>query len=304
MTSPRIVVRYFGPGSKSEWLRMVRVLTFTARQHCPGWALDVQQVPPSPLASPLGLASAVHNTQKLDEWDAAVQRAAPGDRLLLLDADMAILRPLDPAWEADFDLAYTVKPKESRMPFNAGAIFVRVSPATRTFIAAWAAENRKMFDDPAHHQVWRPCYGGLNQAALGALLHRGGHKGLNVRRLACLEWNCEDEHWGQFDPKVTRVLHVKGELQRAVFARCSTSPETKPLVALWRSLEADAMDDETRTPPPATPEPEPAPTAILPEDRDDQMIRPGDIHSPVMPPLSRRQRRRGNQPNREIGHAP
>jgi len=241
MNQPRIVVRTFGPGTQGMWDRFVRVLAKSARRQCPRWVLDIQSLALAPMTSPLGLQHAVFNTQKLDAWATAVSRADIGDRMLLMDADTAILRPLDAVWDLEFDLGYTTKPKESRMPFNAGVFFLRVSTAVKIFIGAWAAENRRMNDDPQHHQVWRPCYGGINQAALGSLFHQHRHAGLRVQRLPCVEWNCEDESWSAFSPDRTRIVHYKGELQRALLAKRRPDEEMKPLIDIWKEIEASLV---------------------------------------------------------------
>jgi hypothetical protein len=239
-TAGRIIVRYFGG---KEWDRLASVLRYTIAQHCQDWLVDVERVQPADLASPLGSKVCVVNTQKLDYWAAAVKALPDGERVLLLDADTAILRSLDDVWDRAFDVAYTTKPEGSRMPFNAGVMFLRVSPATRAFMDAWVTENRRMFEDPAWHQVWRPAYVGMNQSALGYLLHhRQPRLELNIARLPCLEWNLEDEHWSQFEPSRTRIVHYKSALRDAMFKR--TGPEDdaqRQLIKLWRDLEGECL---------------------------------------------------------------
>jgi len=261
MTAPRVIVRYFGA---AHWDLHARVLGASLRRHCPGWALDIQAAQPKVETSPLGLHNSVVNTQKLDLWAEAVAAAADGDRLLLLDADTVVLRPLDPVWATPFDLAYTVKQPGARFPFNGGVIFLRVTAAARAFMAAWQAENRRMLEDPQHHQVWRPAYGGQNQSALGALFHQRRVAG-TVLRLPCVEWNCEDESWDAFDPTRTRILHCKGELQRAIRRQVSPSGPVRPLLALWRQLAA-AQEDPASAPVPLVehgdPRTAPSPIAV------------------------------------------
>lgn len=261
MTPPRIIVRYFSTTPNDIWARFVRVLASTAREQCPDWTLDIETVPPTDLTSPLGAQGHVHNTRKLDAWVAAVDEAADGERLLLLDADIAILRPLDPIWAQAFDLAYTVKPVTARTPFNGGVVFLRVSPSTRLFLRMWSRANRFLLDHPKHLDVWSPAFVGLNQSSLGLLLSSAGatwrasadwpsdlagyRHGLSLLRVPCLEWNCEDEHWEAFDPAVTRVLHLKGALHQAILRR-PHGPVPRGLVDLWRTLEQQAMRGEER----------------------------------------------------------
>lgn len=258
MNAPRLVARYFGGG---VWPRFARVLALSAARHCPTWQRDIQAFDVDARTSPLGSKSAVVNAQKLDAWAAIVAEAADGDRLLLIDVDTVILRPLDDVWDLKFDLAYTTKPVESRFPFNAGVLFLRITPAVRTFIATWRAENERMFHDAAYYQVWRPAYGGLNQSALGALFHnRAAIADLTIRRLPCVEWNCEDEHWAAFDAKRTRIVHYKGALHRALFDRGPLEEGMRPLIAIWRLLEGAASDRQIR-----------------PDELEDTMVRPTDL---------------------------
>jgi hypothetical protein len=284
VTQPTIVVRYFDEPGADRWARLARVLARSIARWCPDWTLDLQELPPaSGLSSPLGLKRDVGNTRKLDAWAAAVAVAAPGDRVLLLDADTLVRRPLDEVWDAPFDLAYTTKPIEARHPFNGGVIFLRVSAATQAFMATWARENRRMLDDPSHHQVWRPAFGGINQSALGMLLKQGGH-GLQIKRLPCAEWNLEDEHWDVFDPDRTRIVHYKSDLQRALFGKAERTYGA--LVKEWHAAAARPQE-----------------TTVIPRADQDMQIRPGDLShpedgepiqtpEPVTPPLSRRQQKR------------
>jgi hypothetical protein len=226
-------------------LRLARVLAYTARRHCPTWTLDLESVQPreTDLASPFGLQGHVWNTHKLELWADAVQAAPDGAAIALLDADLAILQPMDDIWDRPFDFAYTCKPKGSRFPLNGGVVFLRVSVETRALMNTWRALNRFYLEHPKELEVWRHLYGGLNQTALGMLL-RESYPDLLIMRLPCLDWNCEDEHWARFDAARTRIVHFKGDLHRALFLRCKPAPEWRQLVSLWRGLETEAMRAE------------------------------------------------------------
>lgn len=237
----RLVVRYFGPGRDQIWTRLVNVLTYTAQKHCHGWQLDIAAIEPSEatLASPRGVQGYVWNTHKLDAWTRIVDEAPDGQELLLLDADTVILRPLDDVWARPFDIAYTFKPDPAIMPLNGGVVFVRATAAARAFMHAWREQNRFFLDNPSEFDKERLC-GGVNQAALKVLLTRS-HPAV-IRKLPCQEWNCEDEHWSVFDSKVTRILHIKSHLQKAIFRMAKPEDHERPLVNLWRQLEAEYMD--------------------------------------------------------------
>lgn len=243
---PRLEACYFGAGPHGMWDRLANVLRFTADTHCPSWNVTVRRINPVPRESALGLGPNVANTQKLEEWVRLVTEASDGERMLLIDADTAILRPLDDIWDREFDLAYTTR-YQARTPFNGGVVFVRVSPAIRAFFTAWWAENLAMLGDAAYHQQYRLKYFGLNQAAFGALLEREALANVTVLELSCLEWNCEDTSWKRFDPDRTRILHVKdgitqddGNLRKAIFRGDTAPARVQALAERWKQLEADA----------------------------------------------------------------
>jgi hypothetical protein len=243
---PRLEACYFG-AVESMWWRLARVLAYTAAEHCTDWQVQVRPIVPPRLQSALGIPSHVHNTQKMEHWHRIITEAADGECLLLMDADTMILRPLDDVWTQNFDLGYTTK--ETRFPFNSGVVFVRVSPRVRAFVSEWRAENLRMLGDARHHQVWRKQYGGINQAALGSLLARPAPCKLTLAKLPCLEWNCEDSHWATFDPAVTRIVHIKGALRRAVFFKGHDRPpeQLAPLVERWHALEHQAVQAGARS---------------------------------------------------------
>ncbi len=235
MSAPVLYACHFGGGLHKQWPRLARVLAATAAQHCPDWTVRVEALPaPKPMlrASPGHIA----NTHKLDRWCEILMTASDDTRVLLIDADTVVLQPLDSIWDLPFDLAYTARPEGTRFPLNAGVIAVRVNARSRAFVTAWRDENRRMLADPARHLPWRKRFGGINQSALGAVI---GEVALHLVALPCVEWNCEDSTWKDFDPAVTRILHVKSQLRLAIFHGVSGAARWRPLVALWRARERE-----------------------------------------------------------------
>lgn len=223
------------------WSRLSRVLAHTAAVHCPTWEARIETVAPPKNRRDVGVPSHVDNTHKLAWWADRVREATDGDQLLLIDADTAILKPLDDIWRESFDVAYTVR-SGFFAPFNAGVVFLRVSPLTRAFMDRWVTLNTELQHVTA--KPWRKRYGGVNQASLGALLEETDAMGLTVKPLPCRIWNCEDSAWAHFDPMETRILHIKSGLRRACLHSVPViEPELKPLMALWRGLEAQAIKE-------------------------------------------------------------
>lgn len=234
---PRIEAVWFGG---ERYQRMTRVFEATARRHCPGWGLNIRKVDEAHLPRHRTANSGhVANTQKLDCWNEIVQAAPDGARLLLVDVDTFFVNPIDDIWDHDFDIAHTVK--RSQFPFNLGVIFLRVSPAVRAFFTAWTEQNRRMLSHKVIHRQYRDRFGGINQASFGRVLETEAANGINLIGIPCSTWNCEDSAWNAIDPAVTRIVHVKSALRRALFdnrADDMAKPGVARLVEMWKALEA------------------------------------------------------------------
>ena len=244
MAAPLLAAVYFGSGvAGDDFRRLANVLEYSARRHAPAWRLDVRHVPPATgYRSTLGVPAHENNSAKLDHWRDVIASAADGDRVLLIDADTMITGSLDDAWDRSFDLAYTTA--ADRLPLNAGVVFVNVSDRSRGFLEQWAAVNRSFLGDANALRPWRNRYAGINQAALGFMLERAGH-GCQVERLDGVIWNCEDSNWRRFDPDVTRIVHVKSDLRRAIL-RGHSRPALANIVTAWHAVEA-SVKAEART---------------------------------------------------------
>lgn len=235
MSAPLLFSTCFG-GPDSPYPRLARVLTSTADRCCPTWRREIEVAPPPPPHRNPSSAF-IANTHKMTRWCHRLAQAADGEAILFVDTDTAIARSLDDLWAQPFDLAYTVKAVQ-RYPFNTGVVAIRVGPAVRTFFARWHAETLRMLDDTRHHQTWRRQCGGIHQAALGALFHQGAERELAIARLPCREWNCEDTNWGTFDPRATRILHVKSTLRRAILGFAPAPPAIRNVVRWYREAES------------------------------------------------------------------
>lgn len=237
MTPPQLVACYFtSPMAATFWQRLARVLDYTAGVHCPAWDRRVEPIDRPSERTDVGIASHIENTHKLAWWHARVQESADGDRLLLIDADTAIIRPLDSIWDHPFDVAYTTK--TAKIPLNGGVVFLRISARTRAFMRAWVERNAALLTMPK--KPWRQQFGGVNQASLAAVLADTEQHDLVVERLPCLEWNCEDSSWAAFDPAITRILHVKSSLRRACLMPYTTEKGVERAKAVWKQLDVAA----------------------------------------------------------------
>jgi len=237
---PRLFACYFqGDGPNSAFYeRMAKVLEFTATRHCPDWEIDIRRTDPGKYSNQ-HTHSHTSNTHKLDHWNRFVQESTDGDRILLMDGDMMILRGLDDIWERDFDLAYTNK--RAKLPFNGVILFLRSSEKTRRFMQAYWDKNMELLAAPQKHAPFRAKYGGMNQAAFGALLPEIETTfGLKLIGLPCTEWNCEQSAWPTFDPSFTRIVHIKSGLRKAVFGRGMADGTMIPIIEVWKRLERES----------------------------------------------------------------
>ena len=172
----------------------------------------------------------IDNTQKMVAWNAVIQSARPGEVVGLLDCDTLVLGDLRAVLDLDFRVTYTVRPPHARFPFNSGVVFARIGKAVKRFFAEWEAKNLSLLADRDAHRPFRYKYGGINQAALGAMIEARPDL---VTPIPCEVWNCEDSSWPAFG-SATKVLHIKGRLREACLGRREPMEEIRAMVETWR----------------------------------------------------------------------
>lgn len=238
----RIATALFTNEESENYERFVPVLARTAAIHCPGAEFRVHRSE--------GVDEQVKKTGKDRKWvfvrnaektrihNEIVHAADDGECLCLIDADTMILRDLSPVWLQPFDLAYTVKPPEAEYCVNSGVVFVRVSPITKAFYAAWYETVLRMLTDEPLHRQWKKRWGGINQAALGWMLSNSC--GLRTAELPCEVWNCCKEGWGDAIGRA-RVVHLLEPLKKACVKNAGTNGAIGELAKLWQEHERAAQ---------------------------------------------------------------
>jgi hypothetical protein len=242
--APRLEACYFRNSDAKRdqvYRRLAHVLDYSARKHLRGWEVNVEKIEPPPTLSALQNPSHDWNTGKLDFWWQRTMEAPSGAQVLLIDGDMLIRRPLDDVWDLDFEMAYTYRDGGSRLPFNGGVVFLRISDKTRDFVTRWRDVNARFLRNKLEHKNWRLKYAGINQASFGCLLEKG--TGLSkVTKLRCSEWNlCE---WERHDPAAARILHIKSSLRVRLFTqalRGSAGRHSKWIIAAWEAEEKEML---------------------------------------------------------------
>jgi hypothetical protein len=223
----------------TRYSRMGEVLRFTAALHCPQCVTKVERI-----ACPVsikdgrrqgrnGLAT---NTDKLRAWVAFIDSCDEGDRVALLDSDMFIRDDFSDVWDKSFDVAYTDKEHSRKLPFNGGAVFVRVNDRSKALLARWLEVNDWMYANPAEHRPYRMRYGGMNQASFGFLLENG-YPDCAVLAVPAQRYNCCDTHcWSRW--RESAIVHVKSQLRRTVFNRARHAlSDWRTLALQWHNYE-------------------------------------------------------------------
>jgi len=172
-----------------------------------------------------GLAA---NTHKLAVWNDIVQSA--DEDLILCDCDLMAMESILDAFDTPFDIGYTIR--SGPIPLNGGVVFVRNTPAAKTFFREWLKINDMMFQSPAIHEPWRAKYAGINQAAFGYLLEKRPFP-VRMTALPAIYNGCDGE-WGNLQN--CRIWHIKSELRRYCIGRDLRRPPKKllPIVETFR----------------------------------------------------------------------
>ena len=182
------------------------------------------------------------NDYKMNLWDDAMQRFPDGEQVVFVDSDILILRPLDDAFDLEFDVGYTVR--EGTPPFNSGVIFVRVNERSRKFFREWRIANNKLIAKGADITEYvRECVG-ANQTAfryvMDSIAMGDAKKWADPPKMVafpCSIWNCEQMSYKYFDRDQTRVLHVKSQLREYLLNDAPEhilKPADRSLISLCR----------------------------------------------------------------------
>ena len=178
------------------------------------------------------------NKIKLDAWADAMEKIKD-DKIIFMDCDMLVLKPLDIAFKHDFDIGITFRTRV-RMPYNGGVVFVRNSKKTQDFIRLWAEIDEKMYKDRKFHNPWRHKYAGISQASFGYLLENPQLHRIKFKEFPCSIWNvcCEDRYNNNM-----KCLHIKSQVRKCCFSRLPTEAiefEYRGQVEKWREYAIEA----------------------------------------------------------------
>lgn len=181
--------------------------------------------------------------RKLVAWCEALDAVKNGERVVFLDADTMVNKPLDAAFDHEFDVAYTTRP--GRWPINSGVVFARMSADVRLFFKEWRDCTEWILADDEAYAVAVAHYGAADQASLAMTVVQPQHWGTSFKALPCSTWNdttCAN-------PKAA-IWHMKGCLPLLLRERPygpeygdERKPEDcEPVFDVWRQIHASLQE--------------------------------------------------------------
>ena len=235
----KIVTVQFDYDRHDDYKRMFSVFAKSCHEVMPGVKFEPYFVQAPAFVPGMGLGK-LSNAHKFRIWMAVMEKAT--ETVAFMDCDMMALRSIEDADRFDFDLAYTRHVigmrRYSRIPFNNGLIFVKPTKGGLAIMRKWNEIDELMFNDAALHRQWKAKYPGMNQTAFGYLLERHPDLG-KIIDLPCPEWNSCCDRWHDAGPD-TRIVHIKGDLRRALMHRVSINQIARDLWQVarkWREYE-------------------------------------------------------------------
>lgn len=236
--------------SVSSYGRMAKVLARTVAKHSPETPLTIHtkkgydsELTRIACSYVWNKTSYLDNARKTKYHHDIIQEARNGDEICLIDCDTFVLRPLDALGRMDFDIAVTTRVR-TRYPVNTGVVFVRVSEQTKHWYIRWYEMVRELMRNKVLIMKTHPKYGGINQCALG-LLREQTHA-LSIRSLDCKEWNLTSDLYHEFNPDVTRIVHIQGQLRQRIIHKSPVgNHKVVQMEKMWRSYETESSTART-----------------------------------------------------------
>ena len=190
--------------------KLARALGNSVVANCPDANVLTERIEPVPDTGPRPLTGWI--VAQMQAWLRVAHDC--DEPLVLMDADMLVLRDISDVFDRDFDVAVTVRPEG----LNSGILFLRPNERSRWFMRAWQKMTALLLERPdGGEHFLHGHYGSVDQAAMMILLGIPVEYGCMVLKLDCSEWNACQEHWDDVGDE-TRMLHVKGRLRDDVMA--------------------------------------------------------------------------------------
>ena len=231
---------------RPDYLHLLDVFEASVRHHMPSCEFRALRIDP-PDQRGVKKFAFLSNTYKLKFWAEQMREArADGVNVALADCDMLCTGNVEPVYEKDFDVAYTVRNDGTNIPMNGGMVFAKPTDAAVAFFEAWAEADARMYRDHIEndgrqfHDKWRFKYKGMNQASFGYLCEtREGIGGVHLLDLPTRIYNAVDKDWHRISSE-TVFLHIKSKLRKCVLNGELPFGTYRPAMLLWYEARARA----------------------------------------------------------------
>jgi hypothetical protein len=230
---------------RPDYLRLLDVFESSVHKHIPHANLIVRRIDP-PDTTGVQKFSFLSNNYKLKVW--AQEMAAAYDAkedVIICDADMLCTNDPSSVFDHEFDIAYTVRGPESRIPLNGGVVFAHPTDEAYIFFQDWVETDAKMYEDHLGtngrkiHGKWRQKYAGLNQASFGYLLETNVGD-VNFMPLPTVIYNAVDTDWHAITSE-TCFVHIKSQLRKRVLKMEPPTDSMRPAMIAW--YQAAGIDE-------------------------------------------------------------
>jgi hypothetical protein len=217
-----------------RYQRLLNVFERSARAVMPNVGIEVLDEDGSEQNKPKAHAHKLNTAVAF--IDAANWAVASGLRVAVCDVDLMFLRSIDSVWKREFDVAVTVRSGGAR--YNTGIWFMRPNKRARAFVEEWARITKVLSDTYPDRAEEIGKDGGIDQHGLRLAIK--GNAGARIVELPCHEWNATQSEWDKIN-RITRVVHIKSMLRRAVLGDVEEGMVVTPYVAklakIWKRWE-------------------------------------------------------------------
>jgi hypothetical protein len=243
----KIITVQFDFEGTMDYTRLLRVFEKSVARYMPNAKFISHRIPAPEVPVNVSHTHFTSNTVKLEIWKEEMDRA--DEPIVFADCDMLATGDLSTIFGhkvsetilykpwGDFDVALTDRYGQ-KYPINGGMVYANPTDKAREFFALWAQANRRLYEDPQEHKIWREKYAGMNQASLGLVLEKYKFDA-KVVKVPCSTWNACDADWINFDTNV-KVCHIKGRMRRAVLSQMQIAdmqPHLRKIADIWRTYE-------------------------------------------------------------------
>lgn len=187
-----------------------------------------------------------YNTTKLRIWKEYMDIAT--EPVIFSDCDMLAMKDASPAFDIDFDVAYTARTRVNRIPMNGGIVFANPTEGARLFFSKWLEINNQMLADTKFHSKWRSRYAGMNQAAFGYLyeeLYKKNQLDLKLHKYLTIDWNAVDCDWVAVNER-THFVHFKSKLRQLVLSGHPITHHYAVIMNAWYDVMRGIRPDMPR----------------------------------------------------------